>query len=488
MDKQRRVTQNLGFTLIEVILVMAIMAIVITGAFSIHSFGQKTYMATSDKAMKQFDVRMPTDFIAKSLRFSDSVIISSTPPMAPADLSSNQLFIDATGKLVYKEAGSIARIIGASDTAKYTFSVAKKSGTSNVLELTVGMAGTTAYDLITDVEILNLSSIGITGDISGTYIEYKTTMADGVEPMSINSIVAIPIAGFFSGGDITMPLRVTAMMSDGSTRQVPVIWTTPGDWGKTGINIAQGKVVGYAGNVEYRVNVGPLDIAEVTPIELTTYRYNSFVMPDRATVKTISGEILDIYIESWDPVSIDTNTTEDKFATGYFYGFTETVSLVVHITDVSISSIESSTTVTVSQGVSFSLPTHLAAKMSDGTIQNVPVTWNPTILNTMSTGLKTSTTYVPGYGTVTFSLTVIPSALPKPLCTVVSTGNNGSIKVYGQVGATVALRKSNEQVIATSIIESSGEVLITGVNTNNLHDAILTMPGRLDSEPFIFNW
>lgn len=67
-----------GFTLIEIIIVIAILGIVLTMAFNFFTFNLRTYNKGENRAAVQFDVRMASDFITDELRNVNIVSITDT--------------------------------------------------------------------------------------------------------------------------------------------------------------------------------------------------------------------------------------------------------------------------------------------------------------------------------------------------------------------------------------------------------------------------
>lgn len=67
-----------GFTLIELIIVIAILGIVLTMAFNFFSFNLRTYNKGEDRAAVQFDVRMASDYITDELRNVNVISVTDT--------------------------------------------------------------------------------------------------------------------------------------------------------------------------------------------------------------------------------------------------------------------------------------------------------------------------------------------------------------------------------------------------------------------------
>ena len=477
-----------GFTLIEILLVLALLVLVFSSAFSMQFFSNKALNSTSSNAEKQFAIRMPMDFIAKSIRFADSVMIKSSLPVSPT-AGTSRFYVDESGNLVYVEKGTTKAILGSDGKADYTLQVTKKSGVANVITITLGKQGTTRFDITTDVEIVNLRTGSITGDASGKYMEFSTTQADSVTPVTITSLVNPPTALVAMGNAVPMPIRVAANMSDGTQRQVAVHWTPSTiDTSSAGYKEATGQVVGYSGTVSFHAMVGTYIIDSIPDPSITVYQNSTFSLPLTVSANLLDGStpfIAEVPVV-WTPTSISTSTPGTFTADGTVVGYSGTITFTLEVDALTITNIPNLAQ-TVNQGVSFTLPAEVQAQLDGGTKLNVPIVWTPSSLSTSTSGTLTSQGTVFGYAhPVTFTLTVVQTKLPSPTATVVTSGNNGTIKVYGTAGATAVVRKTNGDTVGTGIIAANGEVMVNNVNTNNAKDVILQKSGWLDSDPYLF--
>lgn len=485
MKKDASLAKQSGFTLIELVVTLAILGIVIVTIYSINQFGLRTFAQSSDRAENQFEVRMPADFIAKKVRYANNVeILDAVPTSTPT--GAHEIFLDS-GQLKYREYGSDSVIIGTQGVSNYSFNIQKKSGTDNMLQYVIGKTGTSNYDLVTDVIVLNVGNAGIAGSQSGIGIRYYMTSSDNVVKVSIDSLIN-PSNQFANiGSTVSLPKRVTANMSDGSTRQVSVSWNPANiDTSVSGIRSSSGKVVGYSGAVTINIAVGSYSIESVNDVSETVYKNQVYVMPPTVVANFTDG------ISSFSqnvPVTwsgtVDTSTVGTIEITGTVDDWIGNVVLRVQVNEISISSIDNIVN-TVNQGTSFNLPSKVLATFSDGSIQSLDVTWSPSVADTSVIGTFNFSGYVTNFGHVDYQLNVVSQKLPKPVASIIENGNNGKVKIQnGTIGATVIFRKSNGDIITTKVLSSNIEETFT-LNPGGLDNVYLIKQYWIDSDPFYF--
>lgn len=144
-----------GFTLVEIIVSIAIVGMILSILISMNVFGGKTFKRGSDRSQNQYDVRMAADFITKKLRYAESIEIKdiTTPPSGK-----NCLYLKNSGgkaEILYYSKGNPTSIPGVSDVSDYTLSFKKVD--DKRIQFTVGKVGTNDYDIDTEVTILNAS-------------------------------------------------------------------------------------------------------------------------------------------------------------------------------------------------------------------------------------------------------------------------------------------------------------------------------------------
>jgi len=92
INNKKRLAFKSGFTLIELIATIGILAIVIAMAYSMENFGRASFNNGSVKSDIQSNTRLVANYITKELRYSSNVTILTTFP-ATADLIDNYKYI-----------------------------------------------------------------------------------------------------------------------------------------------------------------------------------------------------------------------------------------------------------------------------------------------------------------------------------------------------------------------------------------------------------
>ncbi len=174
-----------GITLIELLIVIGIMGVVISLGFSFLIFGTRTFKLSGERADNQFDVRMPTDFVSKEVRYADTAeILTAVPASQPPN--TYDIYIDASNQLIYNKNGVLTTIPGVTGVNDYTFTVSRIS--LNTLEYKIGKLGTTKYDVTTQVVILNMNAAGIDGTGPGIGIRFTMGAVITGNPFIVASI------------------------------------------------------------------------------------------------------------------------------------------------------------------------------------------------------------------------------------------------------------------------------------------------------------
>jgi prepilin-type N-terminal cleavage/methylation domain-containing protein len=162
-----------GFTLVEIIITMAIFGIVTASIYSIFYFTLKVNNADNISYIAQSDAQLIMIKIQNEIRYANTLVIDSNLP-------SN--FISGT-KYIYNSNGSIMKNTGTSDDDSvpfitgskdfsYSITFSKKSSKSVDVKVSVLKNGINIYNLETSIYINNLISTNISGTSQGNAIEY----------------------------------------------------------------------------------------------------------------------------------------------------------------------------------------------------------------------------------------------------------------------------------------------------------------------------
>lgn len=164
------VSNKAGFTLIELIVVIAIMGIATSAIFSMNLFGIKTFASGQSIAQKQFETRTAADFITKQLRYASSVTFLTsipTPTVGAYDIYLNG------GSIVFNNNGVKTIPPGLNNVSDFTLTFL--SGTNNVLNYTVGKTVNTEFNITSQVTALNSPSFITVSAPIGIRYTYNTS-------------------------------------------------------------------------------------------------------------------------------------------------------------------------------------------------------------------------------------------------------------------------------------------------------------------------
>ena len=218
-DKKRLAFKS-GFTIIELIVTIGIIAIVLAMAYSIGDYGNKSFNSGSAKSDIQSHIRLAANYISKELRYSSNATILTTFPVAP-DPNRNYIYTE-NGILKKYDNGVITNILG--DTL---------SNISNTLEFTIDNSKTVhfniqgnyksqTFQLDSTISLLNLGSNALINS-TGAVVSYTSEPvitninAKPVQAISINAPSgshSIPI----NGGMLQLTSNVTPI--DASVKTV----------------------------------------------------------------------------------------------------------------------------------------------------------------------------------------------------------------------------------------------------------------------------
>jgi prepilin-type N-terminal cleavage/methylation domain-containing protein len=111
INHKKRVDFKSGFTLIELIVTIAIIGIVLTMAYSMGAFGSMSFNNGAAKSDIQSNIRLAANYITKELRYSSNAIILTELPTTP-DSTRNYIYVDNDGILKQYYNGDITNVLG----------------------------------------------------------------------------------------------------------------------------------------------------------------------------------------------------------------------------------------------------------------------------------------------------------------------------------------------------------------------------------------
>ncbi|MCD5413910.1 MAG: prepilin-type N-terminal cleavage/methylation domain-containing protein [Clostridiales bacterium] len=94
----KKISNNQGVTLIELILVVALMSLIFAAVFSVYLAGQRTFIMTSNQASVQQEIRKVSSLIVEELEFAHSWEISGT---IPTSFDSNYSYIYVENQVLH---------------------------------------------------------------------------------------------------------------------------------------------------------------------------------------------------------------------------------------------------------------------------------------------------------------------------------------------------------------------------------------------------
>ena len=227
ISKQKLMQKRKGVSLIELIIVLAIIGIVILLASSSHLFGLNTFSMSQEKSKNQFEVRMATDFVAKKLRYAGSIrMLSSEQTMAPT--TGNYIYLTG-GTLYCNEGGLQIPIPGTEGVIDFTFS---STISSKDLSFTIGkMNAENKYDVTTSIDVLNMSNGASGTSVYGIeYTKPSITLTPTPEGPTPTPIIGGPTptpegpTPTLTPAPITLNVSIpTSILKGTSTNPIPLV-------------------------------------------------------------------------------------------------------------------------------------------------------------------------------------------------------------------------------------------------------------------------
>lgn len=199
-QKTNFIKANKGFTLIEIIITLAIAVVVTVFAFSVHRFALVTSAQGKSQSDVQFDARMTADFITREVRFASQVEILATASSIPDPVTTEDCYIyrDA-GNIIYQDQSG-KRIIASFSSVNLTFT----SATGKLLKFEVaGTYNGKAFSLNSEVLPLNMSDVDKIINTSGVAVRFNQNNSSSnntlyIHPTPPNAYAGSPYSSTFS--------------------------------------------------------------------------------------------------------------------------------------------------------------------------------------------------------------------------------------------------------------------------------------------------
>lgn len=155
-----------GFTLVELLVVLTILAVIISIGYQLTSFGQNTFTRGEDQYISQENVRFSAELITRELRNAKEVTIL---PAIPATFDSSKRYIYIhDGKLKHYLGGGtiIDALDSIDDDAEFeSLAFGKNSSSSSILSFSIkAKSGASHFEADSEVKILNLPESGMIDD------------------------------------------------------------------------------------------------------------------------------------------------------------------------------------------------------------------------------------------------------------------------------------------------------------------------------------
>jgi prepilin-type N-terminal cleavage/methylation domain-containing protein len=177
-----------GFTLIELIVVIAIVGLIISMAFSFYVFGSNTFTIGENQSNIQHNVRMAAKYITNELRIARTVeILDEMPDEIVIEPQKNYIFVDGNTIKHIKTEDSIDKEIFHESSTEFDIDMTFIINDVNqkILNFTIDATYENAtyedqdFDVVSEVLIVNMASTDtITGTSGGKVIVFSNPLTD----------------------------------------------------------------------------------------------------------------------------------------------------------------------------------------------------------------------------------------------------------------------------------------------------------------------
>lgn len=219
-----------------------------------------------------------------------------------------------------------------------------------------------------------------------------------IKPKALK-IVAITNINFtiYKGNKFLLPSKVKAIMNTKKVSLQPVSWNAK----LINTNIIgtfnyYGVVKGYTKKINLRITIKKLPI-KIKSLVDTIFNLNqnqAYTLPKTLRANMSDGTTENVAV-LWDAKTVDSSKVTTNVYNGRVVGYNKLVKFTISIV-ATISTI-TDLDVNIKQNETYSLPETVVAQMSDGTIQNMPVTWDINFVDSSKVGTSIYNGLVHGY-------------------------------------------------------------------------------------------
>jgi hypothetical protein len=300
-----------------------------------------------------------------------------TGTLAAIDGVDNTAKVTATANVVVGAAAPT--ITSATATATTTVGTIPVISTTVTATLSDGTTKdvTVVWDTISADQVAKVGTFTVNGTIANSTVKAVATVTVNAVPVTITS--AATTATTTVGTVPTIPTTISATLSDGTTKDVTVVWDaiTPDQVAKAGTFTVNGTIAGSDVKAVATVTVADATITSATAAVSTT----TGTVPTISTTVTATlsdGSAKDVTVV-WDAITADQVAKAGSFTVnGTIAGSDVKAIATVTVTDATITSVTSAVATTVVGVVptAASLPATVTATYSDNSIKEVAVTWD----------------------------------------------------------------------------------------------------------------
>ncbi len=180
--------QSAGFTLIEVIVTLALVSLVVVGGFRLYFFADRSFVSGAVTADIQADIQLATQRIVKELeiahgvQFVDEVPnVEDIPPKKENSEEENDvhyLFVENGLVILRTHRGNELLTFTNPNMNKYELNFSYSAQLPNILEMELlSLNPKVPYSLETAIRILNLRSEEIPGNPSSGIVKFSKTIS-----------------------------------------------------------------------------------------------------------------------------------------------------------------------------------------------------------------------------------------------------------------------------------------------------------------------